>query len=247
MSHPDDLGELPCRAQFASTRWTLVLSAGQRSSAESYDALEVLCRAYWHPLYAYVRRRGYSCEDASDLTQEFFARLLEKRILVHVDPAKGRFRSFLLASLQHFLANEWDKTRAQKRGAGQPLISIDAAAAERSCGLEPAHHLTAEKIYERRWALTLLERVLLRLRADYDRAGKGPLFEALKSALVEPGRGAAYHEIGAALGMSEGAVKVAVHRLRKRYRGLLLDEIAHTVADQAEIDEELQTLMAALG
>lgn len=243
----DDECEIRHPAQFATTRWSVVLSAAQWSSPESDAALETLCRAYWYPLYAYVRRRGYSSEDASDLTQEFFARLLEKRFLASADRTKGRFRSFLLASLQHFLANEWDKANAQRRGGGRAPISIDAKAAEDSYRLEPAHDLTAEKIYERRWALTLLEQVLRRLRAEYVSSGKDDLFEALKAALIEPGQAVGYRDIGSELGMSEGAVKVAVHRLRKHYRDLLLDEIANTVASRADVEEELQTLFAAVG
>jgi RNA polymerase sigma-70 factor (ECF subfamily) len=243
---PDHECQLRAPAQFATTRWTIVLSAARSSTPESAAALETLCRTYWYPLYAYARRRGHSAEDACDATQEFFARLLEKRFLHDADQAKGKFRSFLLASLRHFLANEWDKAQAQKRGGGQALISIDAATAEGSYRLEPAHQLTAEKIFERRWALTLLEQVLRHLRADYATAGKERLFDALKPALVDPGRAAGYREIAKELGMSEGAVKVAVHRLRKSYRERLVEEISHTVATPAEIDEELQALMAAV-
>jgi RNA polymerase sigma-70 factor (ECF subfamily) len=234
-------------AQFATTRWSVVLSAAHRSSPESDAALETLCRAYWYPLYAYTRRRGYSSDDARDLTQEFFARLLENRFLASVDRAKGKFRSFLLASLKHFLANEWDKAHAQKRGGGKAPISIDAGVAECSYRLEPAYGITAEKVFERRWALTLLEQVLRRLRAEYVSSGKDHLFEALKAALVDPGEAAGYRDIGCALGMSEGAVKVAVHRLRKRYRELLVDEIAQTVASPADVDDELHALLASVG
>jgi RNA polymerase sigma-70 factor (ECF subfamily) len=247
MAPPDDECEVRSPAQFDTTRWSLVLSAAHRSSAESDAALETLCRAYWYPLYVYARRRGYSSEDASDLTQEFFARLLEKRLVASADRSTGRFRSFLLASLKHFLANEWDKARAQRRGGGHAPISIDARAAEGSYRLEPAHDLTAERIYERRWALTLLEQVLRRLRAEYVGSGKEDLFESLKAALIEPGQAASYRELGHILGMSEGAVKVAVHRLRRRYRDLLVDEIAETVASRSDVDEELRTLLAAVG
>jgi RNA polymerase sigma-70 factor (ECF subfamily) len=244
---PRNEPDVPAKAQFDTTRWSIVVSAAQRSSPESQAALETLCRAYWHPLYAYARRRGYSFEDASDLTQEFFARLLEKGSLLQADRAKGKFRSFLLASLKHFLANQWDKASAQRRGGGRTVVSIDATAADTWYGLQPAHDLTAEKIFERRWALTLLENVLLRLRAEYLSSDKGDLFKALKSAIVEPGEAAAYRDLGSKLGMSEGAVKVAVHRLRKRYRDLLVDEIAHTVASRADVEEELQTLLTAVG
>ena len=246
MVSPDDERQTREAVQFATTRWTIVLSAAQRSTPDSDAALETLCRIYWYPLYAYARRRGFSAEDAGDVTQEFFARLLEKHSLVAADRDKGKFRSFLLASLRHFLANEWDKANAQKRGGGRAPISIDVNAAEGSYRLEPAHELTAERIFERRWALTLLEQVLRRLRADYVDSGKENLFDILKPALVEPGHAVGYREIGKELGMSEGAVKVAVHRLRKRYRGLLVDEIAHTVTSRDEVEEELQALMAAV-
>jgi RNA polymerase sigma-70 factor (ECF subfamily) len=231
---------------FATTHWSLVLSASDQPSPQAADALEKLCRAYWLPIYAFVRRQGYGPHDAQDLTQEFFARLLGKKQLAIVDPAKGRFRSFLLASLKHFLANEWDKTRAQKRGGGQILIPIDVATAETSCGIEPADDLTAEKIFERRWALTLLEQVLCRLRAEYIRDGKENLFEQLKPTLTEVSRSVRYVEIAARLGTNEGAVKVAVHRLRQRYREVLRAEIADTVASPGEVEDEIRNLFAAL-
>jgi RNA polymerase sigma-70 factor (ECF subfamily) len=230
---------------FVTTRWTVVLTAGRSRSADARGAMEKLCRTYWHPIYAFVRRRGYSVEDAQDLTQEFFARLLEKKWLDDVDPVKGRFRSFLLTSLKHFLANEWDKARAQKRGGGQVLIPIDVKTAESSCGFEPADNVTAEKIFERRWALTLLDQVLQRLREEYLHEGKGRLFEQLKPTLTEASRSVAYAEIAKRLEMSEGAVKVAVHRLRQRYRNLLREEIAHTVASDDEVEDEIHSLFAA--
>ena len=165
-----------------------MVSAGRNDTPHARNALEKLCRAYWFPIYAFVRRQGHGPHDAQDLTQEFFARLLEKKRLAGADPAKGRFRSFLLASLKHFLANEWDKTKAQKRGGGQVLIPIDVATAETSCGFEPTDNLTAEKIFERRWALTLLEQVLRRLRAEYVRDDREKLFEQLKPTLTEVSR-----------------------------------------------------------
>jgi RNA polymerase sigma factor (sigma-70 family) len=246
MGSYDDPIEFGNRAHFATTQWSIVLSAAGESSSESNVALETLCRAYWYPLYAFVRRRGYSSVDACDLTQEFFRHLLEKRSLVNVDRARGRFRSFLLASLQHFLANEWDRAHARKRGGDVTLLSFDAVAAEDSYRLEPAHNLTAERIFERRWALTLLERVLQRLQDEHVQANKGSLFEALRPTLVDSGSAGAYQDLAVEVGMSEGAVKVAVHRLRKRYRSLLLDEIAQTVASHEEVNEELHTLMAAV-
>ena len=230
---------------FVTTHWSLVVSAGHNDTPNARNALEKLCLAYWSPIYAFVRRQGQGPDDAQDLTQEFFARLLEKKSLAAADPAKGRFRSFLLASLKHFLANEWDKARAQKRGGGQILIPIDVAAAETSCGIEPADNLTAEKIYERRWALALLDQVLRRLRAEYVRDGKENLFERLKPTLTEASRSVRYAEIAAQLGTSEGAVKVAVHRLRQRYREVLRAEIADTVTSPGEVEDEIRNLFAA--
>jgi RNA polymerase sigma factor (sigma-70 family) len=224
----------------------MVLSAGRSDSTHAQAALEKLCRTYWLPIYAFVRRAGHNSHDAQDLTQEYFSRLLEKKSLAGVDPAKGRFRSFLLGSLKHFLANEWDKARAQKRGGGQRLIPIDVKHAETSCAIEPADQMTAEKIFERRWALTLLEQVMQQVREHYVRDGKTRLFEEIKSTLAGASRSAPYAEIAARLGMSEGAVKVAVHRLRQRYRELLRAEIAHTVASPGEVEDEIRHLFAAL-
>ena len=234
-------------ANFTPTHWSVVLAAAsQRDSTSARDALEKLCRNYWVPIYAFVRRQGQSPHDAQDLTQEFFARLLEKNYLADADRAKGRFRSFLLASLKHFLANEWDKANAQKRGGGRVLISIDADAVETAFGAELAHELTADRIFERRWALALLDQVLRRLREEYQRDGKEKQFEQLKQTLTEASRSVPYAEIGARLSISEGAVKVAVHRLRQRYRELLRAEIADTVADPAEVEDEIRNLFAAL-
>jgi RNA polymerase sigma factor (sigma-70 family) len=224
----------------------VVLTAGRSDSTHARNALEKLCRTYWPPIYAFVRRQGNSPHDAQDLTQEFFARLLQKNYLGDVDRTKGRFRSFLLSSLKHFLANEWDKAKAQKRGGGQVLIPIDIKTVETSCGLEPADTMTAEKMFERRWALTLLELVLRRLREEFTRDGKEKLFEQLKPTLTETSRSVRYAEIAARLDMSEGAVKVAVHRLRQRYRELLRAEIADTVASPGEIDDEIRNLFTAL-
>jgi RNA polymerase sigma-70 factor (ECF subfamily) len=236
----------PGAAGFALTHWSVVLAAGRSDSTQARDALERLCRTYWFPIYAFVRRQGHSPHDAQDLTQEFFARLLAKHYLADADRAKGRFRSFLLASLKHFLANEWDKARAQKRGGGQVMIPIDIKTAETSCGFEPADDSTPDKIFERRWALTLLDQVLRRLRDEYVRDGKERLFEQLKPTLTEASRSVPYAEIATRLGTSEGAVKGAVHRLRQCYRELLRAEIADTVASPAEIDDEIRNLFAAL-
>lgn len=233
-------------AQFALTHWSVVLRAGQSESTHALAALEQLCTTYWPPIYSFIRRQGHNPSDAQDLTQEFFARLLQKNYLGAVDRSKGRFRSFLLASVKHFLANEWDKARAQKRGGGQVLLSIDTANAETSYAVEPVEHLTPDKLYERRWALTLLQRVMSRLRAEFSQNDKTELFEQLKGTLTGEGRGLGYAALAERLGSTEGAIKVAVHRLRQRYRELLRAEIAQTVAGPEEVEEELRALFAAL-
>jgi len=223
-----------------------VLEAGRDDSPRAAEALEQLCRTYWYPLYAFVRRRGHGPEDAQDLTQAFFARLIAKRDLAAVDRTRGRFRSFLIAAMQHFLANEWDKARAQKRGGGVRVISLDAVSAEARYAREPADLETPELIFERRWAMALLDKVLVRLRGEYEARGQGDLFEALKGTLG--GGGAEGHAATAErLGMTEGAVKVAAHRLRRRYRDLLRGEIAGTVASPDDVDDELRHLLAVLG
>jgi RNA polymerase sigma factor (sigma-70 family) len=233
--------------QFATTRWSLVLAAGQRSSPQSSAALATLCENYWYPLYAYVRRRGHEADEAQDFTQAYFARLLEKNDLAAADPGRGRFRSFLLTSLKHFLANEWDRARAEKRGGGRSLLSIDFGTAEERYRAEPSHDLTPEKIFERRWALVLLENVLARLHDESVQAGKTDSFDRLKGSLTGEQTAVTYGQLAAELNMSEGAVKVAVHRLRRRYRELLRAEIEETVADPQEIDQEIRDLFSALG
>lgn len=231
---------------FATTHWTVVLAAGSNDSPAAHDALEKLCRTYWPPIYAFIRRQGHNPHDAQDLTQGFFARLLEKNCIAEADRSKGRFRSFLLGTLKHFLANEWDRANAQKRGGGKLLIPIDADSVETSFGAELADQLTADKAFERRWALTLLDQVLRRLRQDFVNEGKENLFDQLKQTLTEGSRSVPYAKIAARLGTSEGAIKVAVHRLRQRYRELLRAEIASTVAVPEEVDDEIRNLFAAL-
>jgi RNA polymerase sigma factor (sigma-70 family) len=232
-------------AQFGPTHWTVVLTArGDTTSA--HVALEKLCQIYWPPVYAFIRRQGNSPHDAQDLTQDFFARLLEKNYLAAVDRSKGKFRSFLLASVKHFLANERDKVNAQKRGGGNTVLSIDASTAESSCVFDLRDNTTADKIFERRWAMTLLETTLARLRDEYIEAKKTNLFENLKGTLTGERNAIPYAEIAIRLGTTEGNVKVAVHRLRQRYREVLRNEIAQTVADPSEVDEELRNLFAAL-
>jgi RNA polymerase sigma factor (sigma-70 family) len=208
--------------------------------------LDTLCRTYWYPLYAFIRKQGFSPPDAEDLTQAFFVHLLGNHGLAAVARAKGRFRSFLLASLKNFLANERDRLGAQKRGSGQIHVSIDTAAAETRYGIEPADPRTAERAFERHWAITLLDTVLDRLRAEYAAPDKAKLFTALKFTLTGESKTTAYIEIAAGLGMSEGAIKVAVHRLRQRYRELLRDEVAQTVASPGDVDEELRHIFVVL-
>jgi RNA polymerase sigma factor (sigma-70 family) len=234
------------RPAFVTTHWSVVLSARRKDSPQSAAALETLCRTYWYPLYAYVRRQGHSPPDAQDLTQEFFARLLQKDYLKAAAREKGRFRTFLIVALKRFLANEWDRLRAQKRGGGQPLLSLDADLAEQRYRIEPAATATAERIFERRWALTLLDHTLQRLRDEFAAAGKADEFDRLKSCLTAERGEISYAEIAAALSLSEGAVRVAVHRLRKRFREVFREEIAHTVSSPEEIEGEVRYLMSVL-
>lgn len=238
--------EPPRSPIFVTTHWSIVLTASsQNDAAGAYAALGSLCRAYWYPLYAYVRRRGHSPEDAKDLTQEFFARLLARNGVAGVTPEKGRFRSFLLASMNHFLADEWDKARAQKRG-GPGVISLDIQTAEAQFGEFPAACLSPEKAFEHRWAITLLEQVYRRLEEEYIRQGRRELFDVLRGALAGASSSAPYAELAPRLKISEGAVKVAVHRLRQRYRELLRETIADTVPDPSEVEDELRHLYRAL-
>jgi RNA polymerase sigma factor (sigma-70 family) len=232
-------------AAFVTTRWSVVLTAQGRSPA-AQDALEKLCRSYWMPLYAFVRRAGFSPEEAQDLTQEFFARFLQRRDVDAVRREKGRLRSYLLVALEHFLTNERQRTRARKRGHGQQLISLDEILSHQRDELEPADTLTADQIYEQRWALTVLEQVFARLGDEFRANGRTPLFERLKELLAdEPGH-PSQAEIARELGVTENALKQAFHRLRERYRQILREEIAHTVASPGEIEDELRHLIAVL-
>jgi RNA polymerase sigma-70 factor (ECF subfamily) len=224
----------------------MVLDAGRNSSTGSRRALADLCRIYWYPIYVFIRRRSSTAEDAQDLTQEFFAELLEKATLRVADPERGRFRSFLLAAVTNFLAKQRRKAGARKRGGHRPLLSLDLAAAEHRYAREPAHELTPEKIFERRWAMTLLEHVIAGLESEATTAGKLRQFELLAPFLGGSRQTVPYAAIARELEMTEGAVKVAVHRLRRHCRELLRAEIAQTVADPAEIDEELQALFATV-
>ena len=232
---------------FATTHWSIVAAAGRVASPEAREALATLCQSYWYPLYAYVRRRGFSADDAQDLTQEFFARLLEKNYVGAADRTKGRFRSFLLASLKHFLAKEWRRAHAKRRGGRRPAISIDVDAGESQYALEPEHDLTAEKIFERRWAMALLEKTLAKLRDEYAEGGKLMLFDRLKAYLGGDRGNVPYRPLADELGLSEGAIKVAVHRMRRRCRELVRAEIAQTVTRPEDVDEELRELFKAVG
>ena len=231
---------------FATTRWTVVLAAGHRGAPQADAALEELCRTYWYPLYAYVRGHGHSREDAEDLTQAFFARLLEKNYLEGISSEKGKFRAFLLTALKRFLANEWDRARSQKRGGGLKPLSLDWQDADTRYQIQPAENLTPDKLYDRAWALTVLERVVTRLREECGAQGRGKLFEQLKPFLMAGNSGVPCAQAAAALELSEGAARVAIHRLRRRYRELLREEVAHTLADPAQAGEELQALLSAL-
>jgi RNA polymerase sigma-70 factor (ECF subfamily) len=232
--------------RFATTHWSLIVAARDGEAAQAQAALADLCRAYWYPLYAYVRRQGHAAEEAQDLTQEFFARLLEKDFLGTVDPDKGKFRSFLLTACKHFLVNERHRASAQKRGGGRPSVSLDFGDAEERYGREPGHSLTADRLFERRWALDLLQGVITRLQEEHVARGKGELFDRLRGFLVGERQAGGYTRAAAELRLSEGAVKVAVHRLRQRYRDLLREEIGRTVDDPQDIDEEIRALFAAL-
>jgi RNA polymerase sigma factor (sigma-70 family) len=233
-------------SQFTTTHWSVVLSARRDTSPSATDALEKLCRAYWHPLYAYARRRGYDVADAQDLTQGFFERLLKKDYMRAVDPKKGKFRSFLLAALEHYLANEWRRRNTQKRGGHVDFVSLDAHSAEEQYLQVPAADLSPEKLFERQWATTVLEQVLGRLREEHAAAGKAALFEELKTFLTGEKQATSHAERAAKMGTTEAALKMAVSRLRQRYGELLRAEIANTVARPEDVEEEMRALFAAL-
>jgi RNA polymerase sigma-70 factor (ECF subfamily) len=232
---------------FKPTRWSVVLAAADPAAGAVADqALAELCQTYWFPLYAYLRRRGYSCADAEDLVQAFFVRLLEKRAVAAADPARGRFRAFLLGSLKNFLINDWDRNSRQKRGGGIPVIELDGLEAEERCRLEPACEDSPERLFDRQWALTVIDNCLRRLRAEHEAAGRGQLFELLKGTIAAAPETAPYAEIAATLKISEDLVKVAVHRLRKRYRQLLHEEIAQTVGSTDDLEGEIRHLLECL-
>ncbi len=240
--HPAHGGE----PLFVTTRWSVVTAAGDGLSPGAEEALAQLCRSYWYPLYVYVRRKGHSSEEAQDLTQAFFERLLEKNYVAQADRARGRFRTFLLAALQHFLADEWDKSRRLKRGGGQVIVSFDALTAEERYQLEPADQPDAARLFERRWVTTLLDRVLTRLETEFRVAEKGRLFEHLRPSLLHDDAATSHAELGARLNLSEAAVRQALHRLRRRYRDLFRDEIAQTVTRPEDVDDEVRHLFTVL-
>jgi RNA polymerase sigma-70 factor (ECF subfamily) len=234
-------------ARFDTTHWSLVLAAGQKARPESRDAIATLCEVYWYPIYAFLRRRGRNAEEAGDLTQSFFARLLDKELLGRADPARGRFRSYLLKSLQNFVSNEDEQARALKRGGGDLPIALDVENAEGRYRLEPSHEITPECLFERRWALALLDRILVRLRQQSVHGKDGREFDRLKVFLGGALPDDSYAAAGGELGMTEANVKVMVHRMRASYRQLLREEIGRTVESPAQIDDELKHLFQAVG
>lgn len=231
---------------FLTTRWSVVLAARGTPSEEAERAMESLCRIYWQPLYIYARRHGRTAQDAEDLTQGFFARLLEKGFLQAVQQERGRFRQFLLMAFQRHMANEWDHARRLKRGGGQQAVPLDTVLAERLYKEETPAHISADQAYDRRWALALLEQTLGRLRTEFERSGKGSEFTILKQQLIAPQEGRAYTEIAAQLGGTEGAARVAVHRMRKRFREIFREEIAQTVSGEHELEDEIRHLIDVL-
>jgi len=232
---------------FATTRWSVVMAARDESSPTSTEALETLCRGYWYPLYAFVRRSGRSPHDAEDLTQEFFARLLQKHWLDAVEQERGKFRSFMVTAMKRFLANEWDKSQTAKRGGGYSHVPLDPEAAEARYAQEPAYPCSADSVYERRWALTLLDHAMACLRAEYDRDGRENDFAQLKGFLTADRGEIPYAQIAGSFGISEGNARVAVHRLRKRFREVFRETIADTVTNPAEVDAEVRYVVEILG
>lgn len=242
---PDNPTPAPGAEAFKTTHWSVVLSSGHDSESVARQALEQLCRAYWFPLYAYVRRQGLSPEDAQDLTQAFFERFLERGYFALADPERGRFRTFLLTSLKHFLTEEWRRTNRQKRGGGLALVPFATEDAEGRYAAHPLDELSPDRLYDRRWAEAMLERVMARLAKDYESTGRTAVYSQLQQFLWGGQAEVSYADIGAKLAMSQGAVKVAVHRLRQRFRDLLRAEAAKTVRAPDQVEEELKHLLAA--
>jgi RNA polymerase sigma factor (sigma-70 family) len=247
MDHSDERAPFALPAgEFATTHWSLVLRAGCRASPDARHALSTLCERYWYPLYAYVRRHTRDVNEAQDLTQEFFARLMEKDLLASALPERGRFRAFLLSAVKNFMANEWDRQHAEKRGGGRTLLSLNLETVESRLGLEPYHDLTPERLFEKKWTLMLLELVMEQLQGEALASGKERQFELLKSTLTGEQTGPPYARIANELGISEEAARQAAHRLRKRYRKLLWMEVSQTVGDPAEVEEEIRSLLSTL-
>jgi RNA polymerase sigma-70 factor (ECF subfamily) len=234
------------RAVFVPTHWSVVLAAKDKSSPQSQEALETLCRTYWYPLYVFARRQGQQPHDAQDLTQEFFIRLLQKDYLDAVEQERGRFRTFLIMAFKRFLANAWDRSRAQKRGGGQIPLPLDPELAESWYQEEASVQMAADLAFDRNWAVTLLDQALARLRDDYQQQGKGAEFEILRRFLAVGKDPISYGEVAGLLGQSEAAVKMAVHRLRRRYRAVFREAISQTVAAPADVDEEMRHLLEIL-
>jgi len=245
MNNPTPVPPDPA-VRFATTRWSVVLAAGRLSSPDSEQALAQLCQTYWYPLYAYARRRCHSREDAEDLAQAFFASFLARNHLEGLHADRGKFRAFLLAAMKHFMANQWDKAARLKRGGGVTHLSLDWQGADERFHLEPQDNASPDRLFDREWALALLERVVTRLAEECAGEGKGLLFDQARGYLMVGEEAIPYAEAARALGLAEGAVRVAVHRLRKRYRELLREEIAQTLTDPSRVDEELRSLQAAL-
>ena len=233
-------------AVFVATHWSVVLAAKDKSSPQSEEALETLCRTYWYPLYVFARRQGHQPHDAQDLVQEFFVRLLEKDYLDAVERERGRFRNFLIMALKRFLANEWDRSRAQKRGGGQIPLPLDPELAENRYQEEALVEMDADLAFDRHWAVTLLDQALARVRDEHQQQGKGAEFEVFRQFLTVGKEPIAYEEVAVQLGQSEAAVKMAVHRLRRRYRAVFREAIAQTVAAPADVDEEIRHLLQVL-
>ena len=231
---------------FQTTSWTVIVAASHDSTPDAHEALARLCQTYWSPVYAFIRRKGYDRNQCEDLTQGFFAQLLEKKYLLDADRERGRFRSFLLTAVKHFLANEWDRSHALKRGGGQIVVSIDLVEAEQWYVPAAADAVTPERLFERRWALSLLEHTMARLRADFATAGKTNQFDTLVPFIQRGADGARYDTVARQLDMSPGALRMAVHRLRRRYRELLRAEISETVSAPEQIDDEIRFLMSSL-
>jgi DNA-directed RNA polymerase specialized sigma24 family protein len=247
-THATETGDSPAGGGdlFATTHWSVVLAAGQTESPDSLSALAQLCEAYWYPLYAFARRQGYSPEDAEDVTQGFFARLLRRNYFAELSQSKGKFRAFLIAAFKHFLCDEGDRARALKRGGGQTVLSLDAQEAEHRYQLEPVNTLTPDKLYEQKWAYALMEKARFRLREEYGSKGQGELYAALKGLDGREAGDQTYAEMAVQLGMTLSAIKAAARRMRERYGKLLRLEIAQTVATPAEIDEEIRHLLAII-